>query len=511
MTTPRLQSSAFATQVPDGLPAKGEVFEGKYQVEGVLGVGGMGVVLAANHLYLNERVAIKILLPEFAQNVGFAERFLREGRAAVKIRSEHVARVLDVGIRQDGSPYLVMEYLDGHTVGWTILRQGPFEVRVAVDLVLQACEALAEAHALGIVHRDVKPSNLFLISRVDGTRCVKVIDFGISKALHADSIESSLTLPNTIMGSPKYMAPEQMRSSRQIDARADIWALGATLHQMVCGSAPFRAETITEIWAAVLQDAPVALRQVQPAAPPALEAIILRCLEKAPELRFPNVADLAFALAPLGTPAAQVSAERIARVVRPSPVSHASTLPLSPSVGSISDISVSSPGQAVIPAPPHGFGQREVTGPAVGLAWTSFRRVLLVLGVFVLMAAVVGVILGVLRARHVTADDSPASASASPSVLQIPAQGDVPPLTPPATAVAIPTGAPPPTVPVGSLPAVREPAAEPSPTSRGGPSRPLRPWTRTTPANTAPAATATSTTGPTSPATPAGLASSRHE
>src|SRR4051794_2316718 len=159
----------------------GDILAGKYQVERVLGVGGMGVVVSAKHLTLGERVAIKFLLPQALARTDVVKRFLQEGQAAARLRSEHVARVHDVGTLEDGAPFLVMEYLDGHDISQVIRDKGPLSVESAVDYVLQACEALAEAHAIGIIHRDLKPSNLFLIKRLDGTPSIKLIDFGISK------------------------------------------------------------------------------------------------------------------------------------------------------------------------------------------------------------------------------------------------------------------------------------------------------------------------------------------
>ncbi len=297
----------------------GACFADKYLVERVLGVGGMGCVLSATHLHLEERVALKVLLPRLSSDPSLVRRFLREGRAAVKIRNEHVARVMDVDTTADGRPYMVMEYLEGLDFGTLVRRRGPLEVTVAVDSILQAMEALAEAHALGIVHRDLKPANLFLTTDRAGQPLIKVLDFGISKLnAHAPSPhDPSLTGTGAVFGSPLYMAPEQMRASRQVDARADLWALGATFFQLVTGVPPYRGDTLTEIIAAILQDEAPSMRAHRPGVPTELDAIVMRCLERDPERRFPSVSDLAEALLPFASPAGQTSIERILRTVAP--------------------------------------------------------------------------------------------------------------------------------------------------------------------------------------------------
>src|SRR4051812_27787936 len=188
----------------------------------------MGVVLAAHHLHLDQRVAIKLLLPELVRDHEVVTRFLREGRAAAKIKSEHVVRVLDVATLESGEPYMIMEYLEGEDLGALLERTGRLPISRAVDVVLEACEALALAHASRIVHRDLKPSNLFLAKSGDEPECVKVLDFGISKLmteLGAGSQDGGgVTKSRSILGSPFYMSPEQLRASRDVDARADIWA-----------------------------------------------------------------------------------------------------------------------------------------------------------------------------------------------------------------------------------------------------------------------------------------------
>ena len=278
----------------------GDILAGKFRVERVLGVGGMGVVVAAMHLQLDQRVALKFVLPSAIQNAETVERFSREARAAVRLRSEHVARVLDVGTLESGSPYIVMEFLEGRDLA-EVIAPGPLSVRDAVDYVMQACEAIAEAHSIGIVHRDLKPRNLFLARRIDGRPLIKVLDFGISKMTVPGSPEQmSLTRTTEVMGSPNYMSPEQLRSARNVDLRTDIWSLGVILYEILTGHVPFEAETVTQLCAMVLQDTPRVLHEYRPDLPPALTDVVFRCLEKDPARRFQSVAELAHALEPFG-------------------------------------------------------------------------------------------------------------------------------------------------------------------------------------------------------------------
>jgi serine/threonine-protein kinase len=309
---------------------EGTMLGDKYRVERVLGRGGMGVVVAATHVELDQRVALKFLLPEAMESIEVVERFAREARAAVKIESEHVARVIDVGKLENGLPYMVMEYLHGRDLAAELDDHGKLTIENTLDYVLQACEAIAQAHALGIIHRDLKPANLFVTTRPDGTTCIKVLDFGISKVglTGASPAEMSLTQTAAIMGSPTYMSPEQMRASRDVDPRADIWALGVILYELLTGQPPFVGGTMPELCASILKDAPEGIRGVRPDVPVALEAAILRCLEKNPAARFANVAELASALVDYAPKRARISAERTARVLRGAGIKTASLAPL---------------------------------------------------------------------------------------------------------------------------------------------------------------------------------------
>jgi serine/threonine-protein kinase len=289
--------------LPEGLPAAGEVLAGKYVVERVLGVGGMGAVLLARHVELDEHVAIKMLLPSATPLSPTAEpvtRFVREARAAIKIRNEHVVRIFDVGRLQGGAPYIVMEYLEGSDLAHRLDAKGPLPVDDAIEYVVQACEAIAAAHALGIVHRDLKPANLFLTRGHDGGPCIKVLDFGISKVSGGSAssgYSAGLTSTTTIMGTPCFMSPEQLRSTRDVDARADIWSMGAILHALLTGTPPYDGESNADVSAKIIRDQPTPVRQLRAEVPAELEAIILKCLEKDPDARYPDVAALAQALA----------------------------------------------------------------------------------------------------------------------------------------------------------------------------------------------------------------------
>ena len=300
---------------PSASPVQpGEILAGKFEVERVLGAGGMGIVVAARHTQLDQRVALKFLLPVACEVPGAVARFLREGKAAARITSEHVARVMDTGVLEGGAPYLVMEYLEGSDLGELVQRRGRIPPEEAIDWVLQACEAIVEAHDLGIVHRDLKPANLFLSHRADGSPLVKVLDFGISK-LEGGS-RSQLTSASVLMGSPRYMSPEQMLSAKDVDARTDVWALGVILYELVSGKAVWQADTMQGLCALIASAPAPSLLVEAPDAPPILADVIAHCLVKSRDERVASVADLALALEPIAPDSARTSIERIVRVAR---------------------------------------------------------------------------------------------------------------------------------------------------------------------------------------------------
>jgi serine/threonine protein kinase len=291
----------------DGIAAVGDVLAGKYRVDKILGIGGMGMVVAATHLELDQRVALKFMLPNASESPETAARFLREARAAGRLNSDHVCRMVDLGRLDSGAPYIVMEYLQGESLAALLRRHGPMRVPDAVDHILQAIEGLAEAHAHGIVHRDLKPDNLFIHRRNDGGTVLKVLDFGISKiSLHGVS-----TRTGDIMGSPAYMAPEQMESTRSVDQRADVWSLGVVLYQLLTGRPPFHGDTLPLLCMHVVNDDPEPMSAIRGDLPDGLEDAVMRSLQKEPDQRYPDVGELARALAPFGPTNASTSASRI--------------------------------------------------------------------------------------------------------------------------------------------------------------------------------------------------------
>jgi serine/threonine-protein kinase len=299
--------------------SEGEILAGRYRVERVLGIGGMGVVVAAIHVQLGQRVAVKFLKPETCQHPAVGVRFLREARAAARIQSEHVARVIDFGTLESGAPYMVMEHLSGADLSQLAGQRLPIEE--TVEYVLQACEGIADAHAMGVIHRDVKPANLFVTRRSDGSPLVKVLDFGISKATDEEAAQNtgvSMTVTGAVLGSPAYMSPEQVRSAKDIDGRVDVWALGSVLHELLAGKPVFHADTLSALLAMIAADPPARLRTLRPDVPIELEQIVLKCLCKDRDGRFADVGELAQALKPFGPARACVHADRARDVLRSS-------------------------------------------------------------------------------------------------------------------------------------------------------------------------------------------------
>jgi serine/threonine-protein kinase len=295
-------------------PKPGMVVAGKYCVERVIGEGGMGVVVSATHEGLDQKVAIKFLIPEAMRSPDVVERFLREAKVAARVTNEHVARVTDVGKAEPGGvPFIVMEYLEGSDLGAMIDAAGKLPLDEACEVGLQACEALAEVHAAGIVHRDLKPSNLFVTRRADGSPSVKLLDFGISKfATHPgeDSVDPALTATATIMGSPSYMSPEQLKSTKEVDARTDVWALGAVIYEAITGKPAFKGETVPQVCFLIGSEDPAPPSSLRPELPPEIEKAILACLDKNVETRG-TLVDLARALVGTAPDRARASLERV--------------------------------------------------------------------------------------------------------------------------------------------------------------------------------------------------------
>ena len=310
VTSPQSGLVALGEQAIDMPFAPGDVIAGKYEVIKLIGSGGMGYVVSAMHVELGEVVALKFLRPEALQIEELVERFAREARAAAKIRSEHVARVFDVGVLPDGVPFIVMEHLAGQDLADVLQARGPLPLKVAVEYVMQACEALAAAHASGVVHRDIKPENLFLTKHAQGLDFIKILDFGISKVALAPGGKRGFVRTMMPLGSPVYMSPEQIRSSEGVDARTDIWSLGCVLFELITGTVAFNEPSLMQLSAAILEHDPVPIHELLPDIPPEFEAVVMRCLEKDANKRYGNIAELAIALYPFAPRRSRISAER---------------------------------------------------------------------------------------------------------------------------------------------------------------------------------------------------------
>ncbi|APR76592.1 Serine/threonine-protein kinase pkn3 [Minicystis rosea] len=345
----------------DSLLPKGTVLSGKYEVARVLGRGGMGVVVEARHLKMKRDVALKILLPALRSQHDVVARFEREARAAAQLQDKHVARVLDVDTLPDGSPFMVMELLRGRDLGEHLAERGKLPYREAVGYLLEACTGMVEAHRAGIVHRDLKPNNLFLDQQGDRV-VLKILDFGISKI--TDETNASMTATTTVFGTPLYMSPEQVRSTKNVDARADIWSLGIVIYELLAGEPPFSGPSAPAIIAAIIADRCVPIGDVRPDLPPGLAAAVMRALEKSPDARYPDVQSFAAALAPFGPDGRAPAA-----------------LPLSPSPSPMgpADAATNMPVGAATQLPSNGRG---LLGIAVGMG------VALGLGGLVLMAVI---------------------------------------------------------------------------------------------------------------------------
>jgi serine/threonine protein kinase len=297
----------------------GDVIDGQYALDRLVAIGEMATVFRADHLSLGRPVALKVLASKFFDNATVVAQFFQEGRATAQLRGPHSVEVLDAGTAAGGLPYLVMEWLEGSDLS-EVLASGRLGVATAVDYVLQACEALTEAHAYGIVHRDLKPSNLFVTTGSDGQPLVKLLDFGISKVGgQATPDDRSLG----IVGTPAYMSPEQIIDSDATDPRTDVWGLGVVLFELLTGQLPFEGEDLTEILASIFLERRQSCSRLREGLPRGLDNVISKCLATDLHKRFQSVTRLADALAFLASspvrayaPAAITTGHRRRKAVR---------------------------------------------------------------------------------------------------------------------------------------------------------------------------------------------------
>jgi serine/threonine-protein kinase len=345
------------------------VVAGKYRVDRIVGYGGMGFVVEAWHLNFEERVAIKLLRKEVIANDEALVRFEREARAAFRIKSEHVARVIDVGRLESDAPYMVMEYLEGTDLGALLSERRSLSIVEAVDYILQTCEAIAEAHSLGIIHRDLKPENLFLTERRDGSKSIKVLDFGLSKVMpkhESAQRERALTATKQVMGTAEYMSPEQWLSAKDVEPPTDIWSLGVILFELLAGHTPFERDQMAQMCQAILGSPPPNLQTLRPDAPAELKAVILGCLEKDAASRI-GVAEFAHGIARFGSPGSEALVQRIASLAGRDAVT-GSDAPASATSyrGSAPDALASAPGSVPPPGEPSSPVPALQSAPASG-------------------------------------------------------------------------------------------------------------------------------------------------
>jgi serine/threonine protein kinase len=455
----------------------GTTVEGKYRVDEIIGKGAMGVVLAATHIHLKERVALKFLATRaHAQADDFHSRFRREAQVSAKLRNEHITRVLDVGMWREKIPFMVMDLLTGDDLRRT-LRQAPegrLSASTALDYIVQICEGLAEAHSHGIVHRDLKPSNLFVTKRHDGSDLIKILDFGISKwSAQEDQLEE-LTQTGVVLGSPKYMAPEQLFGSSTVDPRADIWSIGAIFYEMLTGRPPYDFPTLTRICAELAADRPPpTLMGFVPDLPPGLEAVVMRCFARDREHRVSNVAELAGDLLDaVDAPFASQVRQKIGSMLDPKGmgsqlVSSSGAMALgTPNyrslsmTGSIPSVSSSAALRAAAEAiPPSAATAGGVEAEAAGGAPEANRRKTLVVLALAAVLAGAAVLFFAFSGGHAQETTKGAPLASSPSV-GVAAQVPTAP-APPAPVTPLPVAA---TAPVGepSIAQVSAPAATPA-------------------------------------------------
>ncbi len=323
--------------------AVGDLVAGKYRVEERIGSGAMGVVFAARHVELGERVALKFLNPIYGENEQARSRFSREAKNTFSLKSEHVARVLDVGKLDTGEPYIVMEFLEGRTLRAHVEERGRLPREESISIVSQICEGVADAHARGIVHRDLKPENVFLTKLVSGSSLVKVLDFGISKvteesraAAKKDGIGSSnrelaITAHDQVLGTPRFMAPEQVRKSGVASTESDVWSLGVIAYWLFCGEYPYDGGSPQRTLVMLMGDEVAKdIETVAPDLDPALARLVMKCLARTPESRFKDADALRRALRPFSRSSIAMTKREPTPPTQRSALGHESTAPHEP-------------------------------------------------------------------------------------------------------------------------------------------------------------------------------------
>jgi serine/threonine-protein kinase len=485
----------------------GTVISGKYRIDSILGRGAMGVVVAATHLELREAIALKFLYAKTDGSEDFKSRFRREAQVSAKLRNEHITRVLDVGTWREGAMYMVMEYLAGNDLRKMIRTQGPFPIGAAVEYIVQVCEGVAEAHAHGIIHRDLKPSNLLVTKRADGSDLVKILDFGISKWTAMGEEEGELTQTGVVLGSPKYMSPEQLFGAGSVDSRTDIWSIGAILYELIGGRPPYDQPSLARICADLAGNKPPPrLRDQRTEVTPELEAVVLHCLERSVDLRIQSVADLAGdLLAAVGSPYAEQVRTRIRQTLDPAGTSAANSSLRQPggATGTYTSLAFADASASY----PKGIGSGSHSHAAPGAAVTMLspqddparKRRQGMIAVAVLAVAVVGGWFVLSRDRGPSPDEASAAA---PTVAPPPMPATAAPV-PAAAAAGASTTAPAPTeagpTNTGTKASAPEPARHVTPPPRPVVNRPSQPRT-TTPAST-PDNPPPTTASPTPPST----------